>query len=413
MRFSSPLCLLQERLSAAKLYDFVVQVTNWKPKGAGICRLSLSREEEKQEEPKNGSEGAMTLSATDERGERVVFLSLSSAMSYSRPASTFHCLETGKKNVGIAIYFGSEADEWYDSGSVRFAETIELELIRLREISALPAVLPAVVPAPAAPPVPVRRAPAIPAPVPRIVKPVSPKIDRIELPAPEAAIVEIAPELTVEVPAPEVSVPAIPELPEPEPSVPAVPEIDWSGDIDFTAMETLPALPEDFSAAYGSKESRNFNKLKMEILRRTPEAILPPAMPSGTSGNSGNVVRRQPKVPASKKIHVTPVSKKIVSPREVISPKNCEIELIPETAVIVTTPEVVVPAPVKIAVPEIVPAAPEIAVPEVPEIAEFEDGSRYRGQMADGLMHGKGQLLLLLLLFFFFFFFFLVFFFKD
>jgi hypothetical protein len=100
----------------AKLYDFVSSVTNWKPKGVGICNLSLD-------------EGV--LSGYDERGDFVLQLTLSSSMVYSRAASTFHTIETAPK-VGIALYFGSSSsDEWFSPDSVDFAAALEKELSSL------------------------------------------------------------------------------------------------------------------------------------------------------------------------------------------------------------------------------------------------------------------------------------------
>lgn len=100
----------------AKLYDFVAQVTNWKPKGMGICTLRLEQDH---------------LQAHDEKGEQVLDLHLTESMGYSRAASTFHTLETGVK-VGLALYFGSQgSDEWFDDRSVAFSAAIEAELSRL------------------------------------------------------------------------------------------------------------------------------------------------------------------------------------------------------------------------------------------------------------------------------------------
>ncbi len=58
------------------------QVTNWKPKGVGLCSLTFS---------------GRIITAVDESGNGVLTLPLSADMVYSRPASTFHSLETGPK----------------------------------------------------------------------------------------------------------------------------------------------------------------------------------------------------------------------------------------------------------------------------------------------------------------------------
>ena len=384
----------------------------------------------------------------DERGDEVLSLALSSSMVYSRAASTFHSLETGPR-VGVALYFGSESDEWFDPFSPQFAAALEAEISRLQQTRPSP---PSPLPAPAVPsrPAPRPAAPKSPAPVKRA----PPAKSSSSAPAP------LSPKEPVHEEA-EYDYQYVEELVEggKKPThfetmfvrtnmlVKVPSSTDLSQDVDYSTMEVLPPLPAEIPSMSSQREYKNYQKLKFEILRRNPEAVIVSATPAPASSprRNTNAARPSKTVPIKKstphKAEIVTAAQEIVSSplreqqqqqhdkqQEDKEQKNQQQqeqqqqygspqkeEEIDVEAPSPPAPTVVQKQPQKQehhhhhhhggggGPPEIPPLVfPSSSAPplvkevvgkiklQLQSVVEYPDGSRYLGELVAGVKHGKG-----------------------
>lgn len=126
----------------------------------------------------------------------------------------------------------------------------------------------------------------------------------------------------------------------------------------FSKVDKLPNLPDVAPLASQQREYKNYQKLRMEILRRDPDASLP--------------ALSQSPPPAMVRRNTNPVR-----PNKLLVPKKAAVE---EVA---TIPEGGSPEP---------PAVHSKLRAQIAQILEYPDGSRYIGDSVAGRKHGKVNL---------------------